>query len=269
MTNLSSSLVILGALFLAETSFSLDLESEKSKNSKILKDIFAEQKSEVAKPRARQLSGNLPSYSRRSNLTATKGNSTGSVIPKKTVFNNHKEIKVGDIISARIIQNMKAVKGDKYPVRAVVTKGKYKGSLFIGEYSLNMKSRKASVEFSLFRDKHTLKDYALRAVALGADGEEGIEGRFVSNKARGFWASVLSNFVSGAARGTVQYSKNVLGNYEKAPGFDTAAREGVAEASEKVAKKYEREVDREPVYTEIKGPIAVQLFITDELKSIN
>ena len=204
--------------------------------------------------------GNLPSYAKRSNVKKTNSSLKGLILPKNAPKTYLEGVKRGDILPAKIINNIKGYPGGKAPLRAVITGGKFKGAIVTGNLTLNVKTKNITAEFDTLREVKEGQEYLFKGSIQDASGEEGVKGEYVNNRAKGFWASILASFISGYSRGTIRHSKTLLG-YEKEPTTDTYLKEGAATASERAAKLYEKDVFDEPVYTIARGPIDVLIFI--------
>jgi hypothetical protein len=235
------------------------LRSLKKKQEKSLSFILEDRKTKPA-PIKRKQRGNLPLYMLRSNPRSVKASNANSILPKNSPRIYMNGIRRGDILNAVITQNLKAYRGSSAPIKAVISNGHYKNSILTGVLTLNTSTKNITAEFDTFRDATSDLEYTFSGSALDVSGEEGVKGQYVNNRAKGFWAAMLSGFITGYSKSTIEYTKSEHG-YEKVPSANNHLKEGVASAATKTSKNYERDVYNEPEYTLAIAPVRVSIFI--------
>lgn len=166
----------------------------------------------------------------------------------------------GDVFQARISQDVVGYEGAVSPVRAILTSGPLKGSFFIGNASLDKKTKAVLVRFDHIR---TISNEVLpiEATVHSDSGKLGIDGEFNSNYWQLFWAGVLSSSVSGYSEAITQRNRNVFGQYEIQPNPENAGKQVAAAGADEAARKFSDRAESAPEYTVVRGPMNVQVFV--------
>lgn len=182
---------------------------------------------------------------------------------------NKSGMDVGDILDCMITQDIKAYVGSVSPIRAEVLTGEKKGLIFIGNATMDPKTKNIIIEFNLARDLRENRKHKLKATLHSSTGELGLKGTFHSKYWQYFFATVLSRSAEGYAQASVQRDRNIFGNYQEVPNPQNAGKSAVAEAASSTADLVADRMKNMPEYITKKGPIRTKIFIIETPKLIN
>lgn len=191
---------------------------------------------------------------------------TQVILPSSPKGVRLKSIRIGDVIKAEIPESLFAFPESKAPIIAKVKNGDLKGSLFIGEATLERNSKRILVEFKKYRPASGLEDYQLLASVLDAKGVLGLEGQYVNQEPSFFAAEFLAAGAAGYADASVERSQNSFGNYVEAPTADTLGKKALSSALSKTAEKFAEKIKSAPEYSILEGPVEIQILIIDQPK---
>jgi hypothetical protein len=172
-------------------------------------------------------------------------------------------------IRAEIPESLIAFPEGKAPVRARVTSGELKGSVFLGEATLEKNSKRILIEFKKYRLARGMEDYQLNASVLDLKAILGIEGEYNSQEPKFFVAEFLAAGATGYADASIQRSQNVLGNYVEAPTADTVGKKALTAALSKTTERFAEKMKSAHEYSVLEGPIEIQILITEQPKQID
>lgn len=231
---------------------------------------LAKEKKVAVKPRGAtfKVQGNLPAE-------LMVGISSGSIeetpiiLPPNKTNIRYQSLKSGDLISATIEESAFAFLDSKTPIRALVTTGKLKGSVLIGEANLEKNSKRITIDLKKFRSPNTQELYSLQATVMDYKGILGLEGKLVSNEDKFFLAEIFAAGAAGYADATISRDQNAFGNSVEARGEDTFAKKALVSALSKTADRYAEKIKQAPEYSILQGPIDVQILILEQPKLIN
>ena len=211
--------------------------------------------------------GNLPGYAVRS--STSNGSSSSQILLAKTKSpGKDLHLKIGDILQARINQDILGYEGSLSPVRAMITKGRHKGAYFVGNATLDPKTKHILVRFTHFRSKDDKTEATLEATVHSPTGRLGVIGRYNSNYWNFFWAEVLSRAVSGYASTSRQESKTAWGQNQIENTPDNAGKTALSQSAQASAERFKEESMKAPSYTVVSGPSEVQIFIIKPPKGV-
>lgn len=224
------------------------------------KKQFQQKKIESQVHRTVKNNGNLPIYAMRTAPVEEYDNPT--TIPKNTDFNSHIEVRPGDTLRAVISQNIVAYPGSKAPVTARILDGRFKGSLVLGEATMDETTKRVNILFKSIRPMKSKDSYTIAGVLLSEDGMQGLQGEYESNYWTYFWAETITNTVAGFADATTKKAQTIWGTSIAESGIDPATRQGIAHGLAKTADRLGDRVKNAPEMTTVHGPTIVQITIT-------
>lgn len=204
--------------------------------------------------------GNLPGFARRSDVNTLEVQQSPIHIAKDIKPYSSIVLGRGDIVSARITQDLIGYEGAESPVRAIITEGPYKDAWLIGNATLDKKTKNILIRFSTFRSQFS--EVRLEGSVHSVSGALGLKGEFNSNHWNYFWAEMLASGVSGYANALTERRRSVLGYSEIVPNPGSAANQAVAEAAAKTSDRLAERARDAPEFTVVRGPTEVQVFIT-------
>ena len=185
--------------------------------------------------------------------------------PVKLPITKGKDISIrlfrGDIVVARITQDLLGYEGSLSPVRAIVTGGPFKGGYFVGNATMDPKTKDVVVKFDYLRTAENDQEYKIEAYVHSTSGRVGIVGEFESHYWRYFFADLLAGAVGGYAEASKQREQGLYGINQPAVTPDNAVKGAVAGAAQATANLMAEKAKSAPEYTLAKGPHDIQLFI--------
>jgi hypothetical protein len=217
-------------------------------------------KSEASAVSRDQRVGNLPGYAIRRDVNTLEAQDNVLKIAKDPKRYSALELGRGDIVLARIAQDLIGYEEAISPVRAVITAGRYKGAWLIGNATMDKKTKNILVKFTSFRSQDL--ESPIEATVHSISGELGLKGEFKSNYWNYFWAEVLASGVSGYSNALTERKKGIFGYSEIVPTPQSAAHQAVASAAEKTSDKFAERAREAPEFTVVSGPTEVNVFIT-------
>lgn len=210
--------------------------------------------------------GNLPSYLRVPSHSSQGADSRIQVPTAKTGY-KFTELKPGDVIQAQILESAVAFLDAKAPVRALIHHGQLKGSIFLGEATLEKNSKRILINFSKFRKPNDETTYQLSASVLDSKGILGLEGKLISGEPTYFAGELVAAGAAGYADSTVERNQNAFGNNVDVPSTSNYAKKAIASALSRTADRFSEKLKSAPEYSFLEGPIQIQVIITDEIKT--
>lgn len=186
---------------------------------------------------------------------------SSEIIPKERIGLKFKGLRVGEVLTAEITEEVTVYPESKTPVRAVVTAGRLKDALLVGEATLEKNSKKVLINFKQFRLAKGEELYQLAGYSL-------IEGEYHSNEKKFFLAEFLSAAAAGVADASINRSQNVLGNYVEEPSLDTTGKRALGAALNKSAERLAEKQRSAPEFTVIEGMTEISILITDQPSAI-
>ncbi len=214
-------------------------------------------------------SGNLPAEYNSRILNEARYDENPIVVPSNTQHVSLNGAEIGNVVDALISENLIAYPDSKAPVRAVITRGPLKGSVFLGDATLEKNSKRIAIEFKKVRGGRNSEIYALSAVGLDALGTLGIEGEHHSGEAKFFGAEFLAAGAAAFTDATVDRSQNYLGQVVEAPSVSNASKKGLSSALSKTADRFSEKVRTAPEFVTVDGPVRIKILITDQLRIEN
>lgn len=186
------------------------------------------------------------------------------VLPSNRAAIKFKDVKPGDLISAMIQESIFAYNDSKVPVRALITSGNLKGSVLLGEASLEKNSKRIQIDFKKFRDPNTKEIFQIQASLMDEKGIFGIEGKLVSNEKGYFLAELLSAGAAGFADATIARDQNLLGNSIESKSEDTFAKKALTSALSRSADRFSEKLKQAPEYSILEGPVQIQILVLEQ-----
>lgn len=207
--------------------------------------------------------GNLPSYYSKYSRNPSFGENP-VIVPtqlRKQIFSG---VRLGDTIPARIDSGLLAFPDSKVPVRAVVTQGPFKGSVFLGEASLEKNSKRIMVQFNRFRPERETTSYSMSGNAYAVDGMLGLEGKHHSGEAKYFTAELIAAFAAGYADSLVEREKTPFGQTIEEPSVANAGRKATANAMSRTADRFAEKTRTASEFVTLTGPVRIDILIQDQ-----
>ena len=188
------------------------------------------------------------------------------ILPATNKGSRLKGLRMGEVIIAIIPESLIAFPDSKAPVRARIPHGPLKGSILLGEASLEKNSKRILIDFKKFRAANSNDEYQMTASALDPGGILGIEGKYISQEPKFFAAEFLAAGAAGYADASIDRGQNAFGNNVEAPGRDTIGKKALTSALSKTAERFSEKIKSAPEYSILEGPIEIQILITDQPK---
>ncbi len=179
-----------------------------------------------------------------------------------------RQLYTGDLIQATLLESVFAFNDSKSPVRVMVTTGPLKGSVLVGEASLEKNSKRIQIHFKKFRDPRNKDIYSVDAEAMDDAGVLGLNGKYISNESIFFGAELLSAAAAGYTDSTIDRSTNILGQTTDVKNEDTFAKKALTSALTKSADRFAEKLKSAPEYSILYGPQEIQVLILDQPKLI-
>ena len=213
--------------------------------------------------------GNLPPILvRKGGVTSAQKRKNPIQFPKLAPI-NRSGMDIGDIFDCLITQDIKAYAGSISPIKAEVLTGDHKGLVFIGNATMDAKTKDIVIEFHLARDFDSGLKHKLKATLHSNTGGLGLKGTHHSRYWQFFFANILSRGAQGYAQASVQRDRNIFGTYQEVPSVENAGKVAVAEAAAGTADEIADQMRQLPEYVTKSGPIRTKIFITETPKLIN
>lgn len=206
--------------------------------------------------------GNLPSYYQKRNHFVADGSPI--VLPTKPQSVLLGKLPSGEVINAYIKESLIAFSEVKAPIRAIITSGQLKGSILLGEATLEKNSKRILVIFNKLISESNYQSWNLQGHALDYKGILGIEGRLVSGEGKYFAAEFLASAAAGYADATISREQTPYGGYVEKPGADTFSKKALASAMSKTADRFSEKLKAVPEYAVLEGPFEFQILITEQ-----
>ncbi|MBS1972650.1 MAG: hypothetical protein JSU04_20245 [Bdellovibrionales bacterium] len=190
------------------------------------------------------------------------------VLPSTAKGIHLKGLRIGDVVNAEIPESLFAFPDSKAPVRAKIKSGELRGSIFLGEASLEKNSKRILIEFKKFHPGFGFDDYQVSASVLDPKGILGLEGQYVNQESKFFAAEFFTSAAAGFADASIERGQNVFGNYVDAPTVDTASKKALSSAMSKTAEKFSEKIKASPEYSVLEGPVEIKILITEQPKIV-
>lgn len=184
-------------------------------------------------------------------------------IPKNSEFNKDVNLLSGTVLKTLIQSDIIAYVGSTSPIEAIVLEGDYKGSILIGNATMDMQTKRVNISFSKIRKQHSKVSYSISGLVRDKTGDLGLDATHESFYWNYFLAEAALNTASGFANATTERTKNRDGNYEIAPSVDSSAKQGVAIGLAKAGERMSERLRSAPEYVTAKGPFVVQVVILE------
>lgn len=167
----------------------------------------------------------------------------------------------GDILKARINQDIIAYEGSISPIRGIVTEGSFKGSYVIGNATMDTKTKSISIFFDTLRLKESDNEFKIEAYVQAANGTTGIIGEYESHYWSYFWAEVLANGVSGYAEASKDRENSIYGFSKAEVSPQNSALGAISESAKSTAEKFRERSRIAPEFSKSSGPHNIQIFL--------
>ena len=190
------------------------------------------------------------------------------VLPTNKSGIRFRQLLSGDLVTATLAESVFAFLESKSPVRAQVNSGPLKGSVLIGEATLEKNSKRILIHFKKFRDPRNKDIYNLEADAMDERGVLGLVGEYVSNESIFFGAEILSAAAAGYTDSTIDRNTNALGQTTDVKNEDTFMKKALTSALSKSADRFSEKLKSAPEYSILNGPKDIQILILDQPKLI-
>lgn len=231
--------------------------------------LAIEKKAEVKKSKAASnTSGNL-SAELMVNISSNSIEENPVILPLNKTNIKFRQIKAGDLLQATIEESAFAFMDSKTPIRVLITQGRLKGSILLGEANLEKNSKRITIDLKKFKSADSDELYSFQASVMDYKGILGLEGKIVSNEDKFFLAEVLAAGTAGYADATISRDQNAFGNSVETRNEDTFAKKALVTALSKTAERYADKIKQSPEFSILQGPIQIQVLVLDQPKLIN
>ena len=211
--------------------------------------------------------GNLPNYFVGRGHFTTENSPVILPAQKQNIKSN--DLLSGEVIFAEIKESLIAFNDAKAPVRAIIKSGKLKGSILIGEATLEKNSKRILIDFKKLRTTYGNQNYEVTGYALDEKGILGIEGNLVSDENKFFAAEFLSAAAAGLADASVERNQTALGNYVEKPSPDTLGKKALVSALSTTTNHFSEKLKKAPEYSILEGTFEIQVLFTEQPTLIN
>lgn len=184
------------------------------------------------------------------------------VTPPKGSVEIFQSIKVGESISVEVLHSIIAFPDEKAPVVAILKDARFRGLKLIGESHLEKNSRRIFLDFSKLVVGN--KIYNLKAVGVSSSGQPGLTGEHHSRESEYFAGDFISSFVAGYFDGLVPRKTNAFGQVEQDSTVDTAVKKGLASGALSSSERFREKLKKVPEFSEIQGPLFMDVLILDQ-----
>ena len=213
--------------------------------------------------------GNLPTEFQLRSFAQLTANENPIVLPTLAQKNiSIPGFELGTVIQAVIRESAIAFPESKVPIRAIVASGTQRGSILLGEATLERNSKRITIEFKKLRLARGNETYELVANALDATGTLGLEGEYESNEGKLLSAELLASAVAGFSDATLERTVGPFGQPLETPSLSNASKKAASSSLTKMAERLGEKVKQAPEYSVLQGPIRIQVLIQSTLKSI-
>lgn len=213
--------------------------------------------------------GNLPIYAKMDRPKSAKGGTYQDIDTGFVANIYHPTLFKGAKLTATIIEDLEAVPGRRIPFTADILNGPYKGHRVFGQYTFYSEMKKIEGEINEMINLQTRDIYQVNGVVKSLTGTFGLKGHHVDNRRKGFIYSWMTKLVGGIVEHSADYKEFEENGYVKKPGYENAVKDASGKAIFQGAETMEKHVLTEPVYTEIRGPIDVQILVTERPTLLN
>lgn len=208
--------------------------------------------------------GNLPAQYSQNGRERVRISEIHSILPVVVRKTDFAALPFGELVEAEVSEGLIAFPDSKVPVRARVLRGRLKGAVFLGEASLEKNSKRITVDFKKFRMAGSEARYQLAAVALDVDGILGVRGEHHSGEARYFTAEFIAAAAAGYADALVERSVTPFGQIQEPATAGNASKKAAATALNRTADRLAEKVRQAPEFTELRGPVPIQILIQEQ-----
>jgi len=230
------------------------------------KPVNSSSKKHLVKRKRRVRRGNLPQFLvRNGSYSGQKATETIAYPTLKRAKTSG--LKIGEVIPCILRQDLKAYVGSVSPVRVEILEGPNKGGYFVGNATMDPKTKDIVVEFSHLQFSNG-KSYALKATLHSSSGVLGLKGTFRSRYWQHFFATVLGRAAEGYARATVDQQSGFFG-FQPKPNLENAGKVAAAEGAAATAGEVQQKMKSLPEYVTKKGSTLIKVFILNEPTEIN
>lgn len=216
-----------------------------------------------ARPAPPSILTNLPAYFQGVDRSEVEANEKVVFVPKSST-QRLKGLASGDVVWVVVEQEIVASPSVPTPVRATAIGGPLKGSIFLGEATLDRELKRVCMSFTRLRLKDRDAVYALKASALSPRGSVCLDGDYVSQAGKFFVAELASAAAAGFVDSTVGRNQTALGTYVQEPTFANSGKTAAVTALSKTTERLAESARNAPEYTQLKGYQEIQLIIQDE-----
>lgn len=212
----------------------------------------------------RSIDSNIPGYAQRE---AGSEASTSPILNSKYGATSYLVgLNRGDVIEAVITDDIIGYNKSLSPVTALITEGKFKNGILVGNATLDPNTKAVLVGFDSIRPPKSTKNFRIMGQAQDLSGKLGIEGEYNSQFWNYYWGVFFSRMASGFASASMDRNKNIYGTYEVKPNLGNAVKNAQAEAATSSAEMLEDRAKSAPEYTKVTGPTFVKVTIVTEPK---
>lgn len=206
--------------------------------------------------------GNLPVEYKRRDFGKLVTTSSSTILPAKGQRTDLKRLKVGDSLIARVKHSIIAFPDEKPPVIAEILDGPLEGWRLIGESRLEKNSKRIFINFRSIARGGLV--YHFKGEALTSFGQPGFEGEYYSREGSYFAGDFIASMTAAYFDGLVPRNTNAYGQIQADNSIDSAFKKGLAGGAMSTAERFREQLKRAPEFSELDGPIDVQVLILEK-----
>lgn len=205
--------------------------------------------------------GNIPDYARRTDSSEQSFKEPGLETSNVSHF-SLLSLKAGTVLRAVIEGDVIAYEKSESPVLAVVTyPEQYKRAKLLGKANLDTETKRVNVEFHTMVLASDTTPYTIKGLTSDRDGKLGLGGIHQTDFWQWLWAEVLVRSSGGFLEASTEKEHSIFGS-STAVTPENAAKKGVSTGLSTVADRFGEKRARASEQTEVRGPTAVNIFIS-------
>lgn len=236
--------------------------SEVNEKSHVNSDKIKDKRSETAPKKSKLESGNLPNYYLKRKYSRSENPRVAVVFPSKDLLLNEQTLKIGVPYKSRILHSVIAFPDEKSPVVASFNSGSIR---LIGESRLERNSKRIFIDFN----RAIIKDesFFIKAVGINTQGQPGFTGNYHSKELTYFTGDFISSTVAAYFDSLVPRRTNPFGVVVEDNSVDSALKRGFSTGAMASADRFRKKLENIPEFSEIKGPIELEILILEKNKN--
>jgi Bacterial conjugation TrbI-like protein len=207
---------------------------------------------------------NIPNYMMRHD-GPSEPYSVGSLsVNSKEIIEKISGVRDGDYLYASLPQEIKASPQAPISIRVTLLSGAKRGSLLMGEATLDAELKRVFLTFNKFRDQEDDEVYAVEAEGQNLKGERGIEGEYHTEEGKFFLVSLLTGFLGVLADSSVNRNQTAYGTWTQEPTLANSALASAGSTLVQQGSRFAQKADQAPQYTQTEGNQMIRVMIKSD-----